>query len=149
MLGVLTVLDRLPAVSAALTLTLLLDAVAATTLGLLASAIVGDPAQATLALPMLCFPAVLFSGAIVPTRAMAGAGEAISVVTSDRWAFEAVGRQLGLDRLVSPASGGSTLASYGDALTGPVAAHWLIMTVFAGAFLVAAHRALQRRARPA
>jgi ABC-type multidrug transport system ATPase subunit len=149
MLGVLTVLDRLPAVSFALTLTLLLDAVAATTLGLLASAVVGDPAQATLALPMLCFPAVLFSGAIVPTRAMAGAGEAISVVTSDRWAFEAVGRQLGLDRLVSPTSGGSTLASYGDALTGPVAAHWLIMATFAVGFLVAAHRALQRRARPA
>jgi ABC-type multidrug transport system ATPase subunit len=149
MLGVLTVLDRLPAVSFALTLTLLLDAVAATTLGLLASAVVGDPAQATLALPMLCFPAVLFSGAIVPTRAMAGAGEAISVVTSDRWAFEAVGRQLGLDRVVSPTSGGSTLASYGDALTGPVAAHWLIMATFAVGFLVAAHRALQRRARPA
>jgi ABC-type multidrug transport system ATPase subunit len=149
MIGVLTVLDRLPATSAALALTLLLDAVAATTLGLLASAIVGDPAQATLALPMLCFPAVLFSGAIVPTRAMAAAGEAISVFTSDRWAFEAVGRQLGLDRLAATTSGSSTLTPYGDALTGPVAAHWLIMAAFAVAFLVAAHRALHRRARPA
>jgi ABC-2 type transporter len=149
MLGVLTLLDRLPAISAALAVTLLLDAVAATTLGLLASAVVGDPAQATLALPMLCFPAVLFSGAIVPTRAMAAAGEAISVFTSDRWAFEAVGRQLGLDRLASTTSGASTLTPYGNALTGGVAAHWLIMTTFAAAFLVAAHRALQRRARPA
>jgi hypothetical protein len=98
---------------------------------------------------MLCFPAVLFSGAIVPTRAMAAAGEAISVFTSDRWAFEAVGRQLGLDRLASTTSGASTLTPYGNALTGGVAAHWLIMTTFAAAFLVAAHRALQRRARPA
>jgi ABC-type multidrug transport system ATPase subunit len=148
MIGVLAVLDRLPGASAALTLTLLLDAIAATTLGLLASAIVADPAQATLALPMLCFPAVLFSGAIVPTPAMAAAGKAISVFTSDRWAFEAVGRQLGLDRLASTPSS-STLTPYGDALTGPVAAHWLIMAGFAAAFLVAAHRALQRRARPA
>ena len=149
MIGVLTALDRLPAASATLALTLLLDAIAATTLGLLASAIVGDPSQATLALPMLCFPAVLFSGAIVPTRAMASAGEAISVFTSDRWAFEAVGRQLGLDRLTSTTSGAATLTPYGDALTGPVVGHWLIMATFAAAFLVAAHRAVQRRARPA
>jgi ABC-type multidrug transport system ATPase subunit len=149
MLGVLTVLDRLPSASAALAVTLLLDAIAATTLGLLASAIVGDPSQATLALPMLCFPAVLFSGAIVPTQAMAGAGKAISLFTSDRWAFEAVGRHLGLDRLATTPSGASTLTPYGDALSGPVATHWLIMATFAGAFLVAAHRALQRRARPA
>ena len=38
------------------------------------SAAVKDPSQATLALPMLCFPAVLFSGAILPVHVMADAG---------------------------------------------------------------------------
>ena len=62
MLGVLRALDRLPALDwptfASLAVTLLLDAVAALTLGLLTSAAVTNPAQATLALPLLCFPAV-------------------------------------------------------------------------------------------
>ena len=57
---------------------LLLCAVAALGLGLLTSAAVGNVAQATLALPMLCFPAVLFSGAILPVHLMAGAGAALS-----------------------------------------------------------------------
>ena len=78
MIAVLTVLHRLPTMSAGATaelvVTLLLDAVAATSLGLLASAAVADPAQATLALPMLCFPAVLFSGAVVPIGTMTAAG---------------------------------------------------------------------------
>ena len=53
---------------------LLLCSIAALGLGLLTSAVVGNAAQATLALPMLCFPAVLFSGAILPVHLMAGAG---------------------------------------------------------------------------
>lgn len=72
----------------------MLDAVAALALGLLASATVTDPAHATLALPMLCFPAVLFGGAILPVHAMATAGRYISAVTCDRRAFEALGRHL-------------------------------------------------------
>jgi hypothetical protein len=42
-----------------------------------------------------------------------------------------------------------TLTQYGTALTGPVTAHWVIMAVFAACFLGTAHRALQRRSRPA
>ena len=68
MLAVLRALDRLPDRSlttyASIGFGLLLCAIAALALGLLASAAVGNVAQATLALPMLCFPAVLFSGAI-------------------------------------------------------------------------------------
>ena len=72
MLGVLRLLDRLPSrplsTYASMGVGLLLCAVAALGLGLLTSAMVGNVAQATLALPMLCFPAVLFSGAILPVQ---------------------------------------------------------------------------------
>ena len=75
MLGVLRLLDRLPgrplSTYASIGVGLLLCAVAALGLGLLTSAAVGNVAQATLALPMLCFPAVLFSGAILPVHLMA------------------------------------------------------------------------------
>jgi ABC-type multidrug transport system ATPase subunit len=132
MVGVLTVLDRLPAMSAAdtaeLVMTLLLDALAATSLGLLASAAVADPSQATLALPMLCFPAVLFSGAVVPIGTMTAPGEAISVVTPNRWGFEAVSRQL---------------VGHGSS-----AGDWLLLGVFAAAFVVAAVLLLRRRTAP-
>ena len=129
MIAVLTVLHRLPTMSAGATaelvVTLLLDAVAATSLGLLASAAVADPAQATLALPMLCFPAVLFSGAVVPIGTMTALGEAISIVTPNRWGFEAVSRQL-----VGHGSSG------GD---------WVILGAFAAAFVLAATMLLRRR----
>ena len=92
--------NRLPDLDAAtmvaLVALLVLDAVAALAAGLLASAAVSDPSHATLALPMLCFPAVLFGGAVLPVRAMATVGKAISAVTSDRWAFEALGRLMDL-----------------------------------------------------
>ena len=65
LLGVLRALDRLPAagwdVYASLLVTLLVEAVSALALGLLASAAVSNAAQAALALPMLCFPQVLFA----------------------------------------------------------------------------------------
>ncbi len=81
MLGVLRLMDRLPSrplsTYASIGTGLLLCAVAALGLGLLTSASVRNVAQATLALPMLCFPAVLFSGAILPVNLMAGAGAAL------------------------------------------------------------------------
>ena len=64
-------------------------------LGLLTSASVRTVAQATLALPMLCFPAVLFSGAILPVDLMADPRAGLSVVIPSRWAFEAIGHDLG------------------------------------------------------
>ena len=102
MLGVLRMLDRLPgrpfSTYASIGFGLLLCAVAALGLGLLASATVSNVAQATLALPMLCFPAVLFSGAILPVNLMAGVGAAFSWVIPSRWAFEAIGHDLGARR---------------------------------------------------
>ena len=143
MLGVLRLLDRLPArpMSTYLSIgvTLLLVALAALGLGLLASAAVGNVAQATLALPILCFPAVLFSGAILPVHLMAGAGAVISAAIPSRWAFEAVGHDLGARRIL--ADGGSPLgppllASYGDAGTSSIGVYWAILVAFAVIFLV-------------
>jgi ABC-type multidrug transport system ATPase subunit len=154
MIGVLRLLDRLPPLDgntfASVAVTLLLDAVAALALGLLTSAAVTNPSQATLALPLLCFPAVLFSGAILPLDAMAGAGQAISVVMPDRWAFEALGHDLGLRRLFAEGAsdlGPPLLEQYGDAGTHSTAFYWTVLVVFTVVFLVGARVALGRRSR--
>jgi ABC-type multidrug transport system ATPase subunit len=103
MLGVLRALDRLPAADAAtygkLFGTLLLSSAAALALGLLTSAAVSDPAQAAIALPMLCFPQVLFVGAILPVPVMATTGRVLSYAMSNRWAFEGLGHTLGVEEL--------------------------------------------------
>jgi ABC-type multidrug transport system ATPase subunit len=154
MLGVLRLLDRLPtrppATYASMGFGLLLCAVAALGLGLLTSAMVGNVAQATLALPMLCFPAVLFSGAILPVNLMAKAGAAISVVIPSRWAFEAIGHDLGARRIL--AEGGSPLgppllASYGDAGAWATGTYWLALGAFAVVFMVATWAVLVRSTR--
>ena len=154
MLGVLRLLDRLPSrplsTYASIGVSLLLCAVAALGLGLLTSALVGNVAQATLALPMLCFPAVLFSGAILPVNLMATAGAALSVAIPSRWAFEAIGHDLGARRIL--AEGGSPLgppllASYGDAGTHSTGTYWLVLAAFAVVFLVATWAVIVRSTR--
>ena len=153
-LGVLRLLDRLPSrplsTYASIGVGLLLCAVAALGLGLLTSATVRNVAQATLALPMLCFPAVLFSGAILPVNLMASAGAGLSVVIPSRWAFEAIGHDLGARRIL--AQGGSPLgppllASYGDAGTQSTGSYWLILGAFVVVFLVATWGVLVRSTR--
>jgi hypothetical protein len=99
---------------------------------------------------MLCFPAVLFSGAILPVHLMARAGAAFSVVIPSRWAFEAIGHDIGARRIL--AAGGSRLgppllASYGDAGTRSTGTYWLILGVFAAVFLVATWGLLVRNTR--
>jgi ABC-type multidrug transport system ATPase subunit len=94
---VLRALGRLPDTGdyAATFVTLLLSSAAALGLGLLVSAAVSEPSQATIALPMLCFPQVLFVGAILPVPTMAVVGRWISYAMTNRWAFEALGHSLG------------------------------------------------------
>jgi hypothetical protein len=154
MLGVLRLLDRLPSrplsTYATMGVGLLLCAVAALGLGLLASAMVGTVAQATLALPMLCFPAVLFSGAILPVNLMASAGAALSVAIPTRWAFEGIGHDLGARRIL--AEGGSPLGpplldSYGDAGTQSTGTYWLALAAFAVVLLVATWAVIVRSTR--
>jgi ABC-type multidrug transport system ATPase subunit len=153
MLGVLRLLNRLPSrppsTYASLGVDLLLCAVAALSLGLLTSASVGTVAQATLALPMLCFPAVLFAGAILPVNLMAKAGAAISVLMPSRWSFEAVGHDLGARQILS--HGGSRLgppllASFGDAGTASAASYWLVLLGFTIVLLGATWAVLVRTA---
>jgi hypothetical protein len=146
MLIVLRGLDRIPAVSAGgfleLNVIMGLNAMAALCLGLLASASVTSTAQAALALPMLCFPAVLFSGAMVPTAAMASAGRVISGAMSDRWAFEAIARRLDVGAIAGPGSPyaglGSLSFSFYSALLGG----------FIAATAVGAYAAVRHRAQP-
>jgi ABC-type multidrug transport system ATPase subunit len=154
MLSVLRMLDRLPSrplsTYTSIGFGLLLCAIGALGLGLLTSAMVGNVAQATLALPMLCFPAVLFSGAILPVNLMAGAGAALSTVIPSRWAFEAIGHDLGARRILG--HGGSPLGpplltSYGDAGTQSTGTYWIILAAFAIVFLVATWAVLVRNTR--
>jgi ABC-type multidrug transport system permease subunit len=141
MLAVLSVLDRLPSMPtstlATLAAAILLDAVVAVLLGLLISALVADASHATIALPLVCFPAVLFAGAIQAVSDMAVAGKAISVVTPARWAFESVGDVLHLGDV--PAGAGTT-AFDGHLATGVGA-----LCVFAVAFTFATLATLRRR----
>lgn len=144
MIAVLRALDRIPELSAgALTqlyLTMALNTVAALCLGLLASAVVNSTAQAALALPMLCFPAVLFSGAMVPMPVMTGAGRAIAAVMSDRWGFEAIAGHLGVGALNEP---GSAYAGLGASSS---ATYWALLLAFAVVLGSAAYVAVLRRA---
>jgi ABC-type multidrug transport system ATPase subunit len=147
MLTVLRALDRLPStggsVYAALLVTLTLEALAALALGLLASAAVTDAAQATLALPMLCFPQVLFAGAIVPVPDMAGPGQVMSVGLANRWAFESLGRALELDRLLAPLPPSS---AHHAAFAGSPVEGWAVLACFVGLLLAATVAVLHRRA---
>jgi ABC-type multidrug transport system ATPase subunit len=119
MLVVLRALDRLPGAGVGtyllLLVVLVVESFCALSLGLLTSATVADAAQATLALPMLCFPQVLFAGAVVPVPDMAAPGQTISVAMANRWAFEALGRGLHIIALDGTAP---ALAQYADAFSG-------------------------------
>jgi ABC-type multidrug transport system ATPase subunit len=136
MLAVLRALDRLPSAGggayAGLLLTLTLESLAALALGLLASASVTNVAQATLALPMLCFPQVLFAGAIVPVPDMAAPGQVMSVGLANRWAFESLGRALEL--------------GHPPAFAGSPAAGWAILAGFAAVLLAATVAVIAHRA---
>jgi ABC-type multidrug transport system ATPase subunit len=148
LLGVLRGLDRLPSagwdVYGALFVTLMVEAVSALTLGLLASAAVSSASQAALALPMLCFPQVLFAGAIVPVAAMAAPGRLLSLGLSNRYAFEALGHSLGLDALTATRPG---MRAYGDAFAGGLTYHWLVLAGFTTVLALATGWVLRLRCR--
>jgi ABC-type multidrug transport system ATPase subunit len=149
LLGVLRALDRLPAlggdVYTSLLVTLLVEAVSALALGLLASATVSNAAQAALALPMLCFPQVLFAGAVVPVADMAAPGRWLSLGLANRYSFEALGRALGLDQFTGTLP---AMRAYGDTFAGVVAYRWLVLAGFAGVFALATVWVLRRRSLP-
>jgi hypothetical protein len=152
LLATLSATARLPHLDTAdwfrLLATLVLTSVCALTLGLLAAAGVSSPAQATLMLPMLCFPQVLFVGAFLPVPVMALPGRIISYAMSNRWAFDALGATAGLPHLWR--DGGSPLGprlldTYGDTFNGSVSIKWAVLAGFAFVFLVAAGLVLARK----
>ena len=149
LLGVLRVLGRLPAlgwdVYPFLFVTIVIEATSALALGLLASAAVSNTAQAALALPMLCFPQVLFGGAIVPVDQMATPGRLMSLVLSNRHAFEALGRDLDLDRYTATLP---AMSAYHDAFYGGTGASLIALASFANALTLATVWVLDRRSRP-
>jgi hypothetical protein len=156
MLVVLWLFNRLPtanvAVYGSLSATLVLDSAAALGIGLLTSAVVTRPEQATLALPMICFPQVLFSGAFLAVPVMAAAGQVISYAMTDRWAFEALGKTLNLNQLLR--QGGSPLgrpllSQYGDTFSRATGVNWLILGCIAFLALGATCYILIRRCRAA
>jgi hypothetical protein len=144
MIVVLRALDRIPNLSAGtlmqLYTTMALNALAALCVGLLASAVVTSAAQAALALPMLCFPAVLFSGAMVPMSVMASPGRIIGAVMSDRWAFEAIARHLDLAAITGPASPHAGLGA------SPSTTYWALLLAFTIVLGAGTYAAVHRRA---
>ncbi len=149
LLVVLRALGRLPAlgwdVYAALFATIVIEATSALALGLFASAAVSNAAQAALALPMLCFPQVLFGGAIVPVDQMATPGRLLSMALSNRHAFDALGRDLGLDRYTTALP---AMSAYSHTFQGGTAASLLALASFAVVLTLATAWLLDRRSRP-
>jgi ABC-type multidrug transport system ATPase subunit len=149
LLVVLRALGRLPAVGwdvyALLFATIVIEATSALALGLFASAAVSNAAQAALALPMLCFPQVLFGGAIVPVDQMAAPGRLMSLVLTNRHAFDALGRDLELDRYTTTLP---AMSAYRDTFRGGTTASLIALSSFAVALTLATAWLLDRRSRP-
>jgi ABC transport system ATP-binding/permease protein len=149
LLGVLRALGRLPDMGwhpyALLFATIVIEATSALALGLLASAAVSNAAQAALALPMLCFPQVLFGGAIVPVDEMATPGRLMSFGLSNRHAFEALGRDLDLDRFTATLP---AMSAYRDTFHGGTGANLIALAAFAAVLTLATVWVLDRRSAP-
>ena len=101
--------------------------------------------QYALALPMLCFPQVLFGGAIVPVDKMATAGRLMSFGLSNRHAFEALGRYLNLDRYTATLP---AMSAYRDTFHGGTGASLIALASFAIVLTMATVWVLNRRSRP-
>jgi ABC-type multidrug transport system ATPase subunit len=149
---VLRLLGRLPAAGdyGAMFVTLLLSSAAALGLGLLISAAVSEPSQATIALPMVCFPQVLFVGAILPVPEMAVVGRWVSYAMTNRWTFEALGHSLDVAGLWATGRsqlGPPLLASYGETFARPVTVDWLILGAFFVVFVAATVTVVRSRTR--
>jgi ABC transport system ATP-binding/permease protein len=149
LLGVLRLLGRLPSVGwdvfGLLFVTILIEATSALALGLLASAAVSNAAQAALALPMICFPQVLFGGAIVPVNEMTTPGRLMSFGLSNRHAFEALGRDLDLDRYTATLP---AMSAYNQTFHGGTGASLIALGSFAIALTLVTMWVLDRRSRP-
>jgi hypothetical protein len=94
---------------------------------------------------MLCFPQVLFAGAVVPVTDMATPGQLISAGMANRWAFESLGRSLDLTALVEHQS---AMAAYDAAFIGSAIVGVIVLAGTAVAGGLATMIVLRRRTRP-
>ena len=149
LLVVLRALGRLPAagwdVYGLLFATTVIEATSALALGLLASAAGSNAAQAALALPMLCFPQVLFGGAIVPVDQMTTPGRLMSLVLSNRHEFDALGRELHLGRYTATLP---AMSAYRDTFHGGTAPSLVALMSLAVVLTLATVWMLDRRSTP-
>jgi len=115
-------------------LTLLLAGVGGIGAGLMTSALVNSPRQATDLLAAWIMPQVLFSGALFPVPTIAAAGRVVSNFTVVRWAFEANGNIAKLLDLWRSKQGDAVaqgaLQQYRSTFDNSLAAHWLILGAF-------------------
>lgn len=91
---------------------------------------------------MLCFPQVLFGGAIVPVDDMAAPGRLMSFGLANRHAFEALGRDFDLDRFTTrlPA-----MSAYRDTFSGGTTGSLIVLGTLAVALTLATVWVLRRR----
>lgn len=156
LLGVLRLFDRLPSAGwstyGSLAVTLLLVEAAALAAGLAASAVTTDPAQASLALPLITFPQVLFSGGILAVPVMATLGRIMSYGMAVRWGFEGVGHALDVNVLYANGTsplGPPLLAESGETFSRAVWVDWVVLAGFGLASLGLAYVVLDRKLRTA
>ena len=83
-----------------------------------------DAAEATLPCPMLCFPQVLFAGAVVPVADMAAPGRVMSFGMTNRWAFESLGRGILAERAAGRLPG---VTPYRDVFGGVTSIGWIVL----------------------
>ncbi|MEM9607255.1 MAG: ABC transporter ATP-binding protein [Actinomycetota bacterium] len=145
-LGAMELAGRLPDLAWAdrtgLFVSLQLLSIAAVAIGLHASASVQSSSQATLALPMLCFPQVLFAGAVVPISEMGRFAEAMSMPLAVRWGFEPLGRILDLDEATA---GEAATAGFVTTFSGSPTTGWIVLGVLTAVAIAATVRTLSRR----
>ena len=126
-------------------MTIVIEATSALALGLLASAAVSNAAQAALALPMLCFPQVLFGGAIVPVDEMATPGTPDEPGPVQPPRLRRVGPRPGLDRYTTTLP---AMSAYRETFQGGNGGSLIALASFAVALTLATVWVLHRRSRP-
>ena len=145
-LAALEAANRLPDMAMAdrlgMFVSLQLLSTAAVMLGLHASSAVQNSSQATLALPMLCFPQILFAGAVVPVSEMGWFPKVMSLPLAVRWAFEPLGRILDLGPQAAEQAG---TAGFEAAFTGTPYLGWGILASLISLGFAATSRTLNKR----
>ncbi|GIW06230.1 MAG: hypothetical protein KatS3mg060_1035 [Dehalococcoidia bacterium] len=122
---------------------------AATSLGLFVSAVVGTNDEAGNLVPILLIPQIIFAGAIFPFREMGELARFVANFTVSKWSWEALGAIIDIPR-IARAQGGQSLTLLDDSKWGQtfdiaVQQHLAILALFSAVLLAAAYVALKRK----